>query len=219
MNENIIVSALIVVAWALVVFMAIASLALGATALGREYVFTAPGVSRMGPRVNQRIASVRFMHQGIQTPLQHLLSSLHPTLLVFSGGIGQETRVRDAFISGILEFASFFDGGLKVCVFCTSGCDWLESIAGNGNEFEIIPLEDDFLITALAIRVAPYALLVDRRARVLGKGLVNNLAHLCLLVERGGKQRSGDGELDRVNCMCSAHLRTQSLQESVARHH
>lgn len=213
-----IVTALLCLTGAAIACIVVASLALGAR-LGRAYVFTAPGVSRLGPRVGRRIAATKFVYQGTKVPLRRVLSPDHLTLLIFLGGLGGDTSqqaVMERILLALLRFVRLADDNIEVLVFCTAAVGEIDRLLGAASHFKTITIPNDDMTTTLGIRVMPYALLVDKDGRVLEKGLVNHLEHLCLLVARGGLGRSDEGALGRFRSRCESHLANHTIPHRVA---
>lgn len=182
-------------AWVVMLCMVVGSLTLG-YAVGHKYVFTAPGVSRTGPRVGRRLASIHFSYQGAKTSLRELVSQAPLTLLVFLGHLGveaDEPHIRDTLIPDIRRFAALSSGTMQVVILGTKSCERIEQMIGTRDHLRVMVLADEQLMDKLTIRAMPYAVLLDRRATVRAKGLVNHFQHLCLVTAQGGKGHS-DGD-------------------------
>lgn len=208
MDASLLTTGFLALAWGVTLCIVIASLAFGAMRIGHSYVFTAPGVSRLGPPIGQRVPTLHFVHQGRRVSLRQVLAPDRPTLLVFLGALGEQEMVRNTALSGLQQFMQLASGSLHVVVFCTTATEHIEQALAAVGPVDVIALPDDRLMAKLALRVAPYALLISKRATVLEKGLVNHLEHLCLLIVRGGQRSQVDsiddvGELERL---CASHL-------------
>ncbi len=207
MNDTVIVSLLLGIAWVVIICVSTASIALAAL-IGREYVLTAPGVSRIGPRIGRRLAPAQFKYQGAKISLRDVLSQDYPTLLIFLGSMGRDRRVVETLVPALQQFSAFSNSALKFVIFCTTASDQIADSLRSDESFEVVELADDYITTRLGIRVTPYAVLVDKREYVLTKGLVNHLEHLCLLVVKGGKWRSSEHELEALTCRCESHFQS-----------
>ena len=208
MDAALVTTVSLAIAWVVTFCIVILSLAFGAMRVGHSYVFTAPGVSRLGPRIGQRIPTFRFLHRGQRVSLRQILAPNRPTLLVFLGAFGEQVIVRNTALSGLQRFVQMASNSLHTVVFCSAGTEHVEQALAGVGPVDVITLPDDRLSTKLGLRVVPYALLIDTRATVLEKGLVNHLEHLCLLIVRGG-QRSQAGSIDdlrELNLLCASHL-------------
>jgi len=206
MGASMSISILLGITWIAVLGLGGAGLAL-ALQLGQDYVFTAPGVSRQGPRTGRRLPRTAFIYRGTRVRLRDVLASDRPTLLLFLGPFGRDTRTKQKLLPDLLQFVQSAEDSIKVLVFCTDACDHVGQQLNEERSIDVIPLPDDRLMTRLEIRAMPYALLADRRAMVLEKGLINHLEHLCLLIVRGGHRWSArlDG-VAHLNQVCTVHL-------------
>ena len=215
MGGNLILDGMMGLAWIVAFAMVIASLALGAK-LGREYAYTAPGVSRMGPRIGRRIASTTFPAGDKTLALRDILSSEHSTLLAFLGTLGRDVdmpHMKDTLIPDLLRLATLAGERPRIVTFCASPCTELEQILTKDSRAQVFVLPDDHRMEiSLGVRVTPYALLVDQHGRVLSKGLINNFEHLCRVVVKGGLTRSGKDDLARISRLCQPAL-PKHLQE------
>lgn len=208
MDSHLLATILLTLAWVCTLCIGAASLAIGAMRLGHAYVFTAPGVSRLGPRLGRRLPALGFAHQGRRMSLRQVLAPDRPTLLVFFGALGGETLVKNTAVPGLRRFIGLAQGRVHVVVFCTGAGEEIGEALDAESLVDIITLPDDHLTTELGLRAMPYALLVDQQATVVEKGLVNHLEHLCVLVVRGGdKQLSRlTADLDHLTRACRSHL-------------
>jgi len=203
-----VVSIALVVGWIIGICLCVASLALGAT-IGRDYVFTAPGVSRIGPRVGQRLPSISFAHQGHAVSLGDFLSPDRATFLAFLGSLGRdvdEAHVREILIPDILRVVRLAGGSIKLVVFCLEPCQRMSELLDAKANINVVVLANDDLTTELKVRIAPYALLVDKDTRLLAKGLVNNFEHACRIIVKGGRSSSGKADLERIARLCEPSL-------------
>lgn len=214
MNSSLLITFLLGLAGVVVIWMGVAALSLGAVTVGRDYVFTAPGVSRLGPRRGRRIMETPFTYQGLQVPLQRVLTPDRPTLLVFLANLGRDEQVCETLIPSLLQFVRFSEEGIKVVVFCTSASERIAQLVAADSNITVVALTDERLTTALGVRVMPYAVLIDAHGKVLEKGLLNHLEHLCLLVVKGGHWRTDTGRLGRLNRTCESHLKAFTAQEA-----
>jgi len=219
MNSSLLITVLLGLAGVVVAWIGVATLSLGAITVGRDYVFTAPGVSRLGPRRGRRIMGTPFTYQGLQVPLQRVLAPDRPTLLVFLANLGRDEQVCETLIPGLLQFDRFSEEGIKVVIFCTSASERIAQFVAADSNITVVALTDDRLTTALGVRVMPYVVVVDAHGKVLEKGLLNHLEHLCLLVVRGGHWRTDTGRLGRLSRTCESHLKVYTAQEAAPEHH
>jgi hypothetical protein len=124
MSDETLISATLVLGWLVVVAMGTAELALAAQ-VGREYVFSAPGISRTGPRLGQRVTSLRFAHAGGRSSLRRFIAKNRETVLVFMDGIGKDVdspHVKDVLIPDLLKFAELCGENVRMIVFCSEPC-------------------------------------------------------------------------------------------------
>ncbi len=172
--------------WVAVVCLGVATLALAA-AMGHDYAFTAPGISRMGPRLGRRIPATTFTYRGELLSLRRMSVRDRPTLLVFVDGLAKDAdkpHVKDILIPDLLRFARLFAGRVRLVVFCTEPCTKIEHMLQTDDSVTVVGLPNDDLTNKLAIRAMPFSVLLDRHGRVIDKGLSNHFEHLCLIVAR-----------------------------------
>ncbi len=202
MNSNIIFSAGIGLAWVVIVLIGVASVAL-AYGVGHQYVFTASGVSRIGPPIGRQLASLVFAYQGVNLPLSDLLSTEQPTLLVFLDKLAADSRVNQELVPA-LKALSRAGNIVSIILFCRYPCSSVISGLDDNTNVRIMSLVDDQLMVKLGVRVAPYAMLINKHRRVVSKGLVNHLVHLCLVIMKGGEDRETAHELEGLMQFCQA---------------
>ncbi len=209
MNTGLLVWVVMGLAWVMVAGTWVASLALAST-VGRDYVFTARGVSRIGPPVGRRLASTAVVHEGEKARLQQFAPSHQLSLLAFLGHIEaqlDEPRMRDVLLPDLQRFATLFEDTITIFVFCNGPCERLKQLFAPHTNVNVVALEDDQLATTLGVRVTPYALLLDKQTRLLAKGLFNHFNHLCLWVVKGGKVRPGEDDVNRASSRCESYFR------------
>ncbi len=223
MDAHAIVSGLSILAWIAAIGIGVVSLAL-VYLLGQTYAFTAPGVSRMGPRIGRSLAPMVITYRGEELPLARLIQPARFTALIFLGALGRdaaEEHISHTLASDLRRFAALSQDTLQFIVFCTEGCERLEELWGRHDYLRVINVQDDRLVRRLAIRVVPYAVMLDTRMKVLSKGICNNFEHLCLVAAKGGRARSSKNELSRIIRICDATLTgpraTSSLDGDLAR--
>jgi len=151
MNSSLLITFLLGLAGVVVIWMGVATLSLGAVTVGRDYVFTAPGVSRLGPRRGRRIMETPFTYQGLQVPLQRVLTPDRPTLLVFLANLGRDEQVCETLIPSLLQFVRFSEEGIKVVVFCTSASERIAQLVAADSNITVVALTDERLTTALGL--------------------------------------------------------------------
>ena len=178
MHGSLIISLLLGLGWLLAIGMGVALWAL-IYHIGSRYAFTPAGISRMGPRLGERLASTSFTYNGESLTLQRFLSPSHPTLLVF---LKKAHQVDQQLIDDLLRLASFSRGELQVVVFVAESLGRYQRLLEANRALQIVRLPDQVLLSKLGVRVVPYALLVDQQAKLRGKGLVNYLPHLCYTI-------------------------------------
>jgi len=206
------ISILLGLAWIIVAVIGIASLVL-AYAVGHEYVLTAVGVSRLGPGIGRRLAAPVFAHQGEKQSLRQLVSPDCPTLLLFLGSFSanfSQPRISEVLAPALKEFTALSVGAIRLLIFCIEPGEAVEQFLGREEEQMVIALPADrydrLARRELGILVAPYAVLVDNRARILAKGLVNNFEHLCWLVVQGGETYTRKVDLEHIIQICDPAL-------------
>lgn len=197
--------------WVVATCLGVASAAM-AYDIGHQYVFTAPGVSRTGPRVGRRLASLTFDAQGSHLSalsLRTILSSAHPTLLIFLGSLAEDADNPqvDKTLHDLERFAVRVKGNIDLVIFCDAAHDTIRRAVGEDADCPVIALSDDRLPRKLGVRVVPYAVLVDSQARVLAKGLANNAEHLCKLIMKGDLSSASADNLKPIIQLCDPSYR------------
>lgn len=177
MNTSLIISILLGFGWILAIGIAIAMAAL-AYHIGSLYAFTTSGVSRMGPRMGERVASITFHYGAQRLALRDILSSERATMLVF---LSKALEAYPDLLPSILAFATGTRDEIKLVIFTTGSLEHAKQLPGWDESLPIFTLSDAEIAVKLGVRAAPYGLLIDTQARLVAKGLINFLPHLCWL--------------------------------------
>jgi hypothetical protein len=180
MGETTIISALLGLAWLVVISLGIVMFAM-ADHIGSRYVYTSAGISRSGPPIGKQLSPIEFNNKGTKYFISDLISKQYPTLILF---LATNADLTSRLIDNFIDFATIADHTMEFLIFCNPELRDIPRITRIGfiNVF-VLDNKQHNLLTNLGIRVTPFALLVDQNAVLLAKGLLNNFEHICLLIE------------------------------------
>lgn len=208
MNGHILITISLGLGWLLAAGMGVAILAM-AGHIGNRYVFSAEGVTRIGPRIGQEIGPVKFTHRNGQASLSEVISPKKPTVIVF---LNARSRLTTPIVADLFQIAKYTANDFQFVALCRGPCETIEGMVESRSNVQIFALNDSDtnLSTELGLRVAPYGLLVDPHGRLIAKGLANHTQHLCVLLKAAQPHLSEEGKQNVVS-RCESDVRATPL--------
>jgi hypothetical protein len=207
------ITVLLVLGWisAILIGLGIAAMAYH---VGNGYAFTAPGVSRMGPKPGRYLGDLPITLDGNSITISQLTSNYPYTLLLFFDVYGNNTI---DLLRGLVQFSSLAENSCHIVASYVGDLHVIDKTLlqalHNQHDIHLHPIADEYskfdLQRELEIRVNPFAILLDGNAVVVSKGLVNGLPHFCFLINHALSMAKGSPTyalLHDIAIACNPHL-------------
>lgn len=205
MNFSFLISILLGFGWLFAIAFGISLVVMGAE-VGSRYVYSVSGLKRVGPSIGKSVGSTSFEYNGREVRLEEFISPT-PTIIIFVDFRFMQGNLSIQLLPDLIKFTAMAKDELFCLVVVHGTISWTNPLANNHRNITTIVLNDADppLLRKLGIRAVPYAVLVDEKAIVLSKGLVNQYSHLCYLVEESKSQISTSA-LQEISQNCQPYL-------------